>query len=154
LYSQGRFDEALAQLYTARALDPLSPPINNVLGRVQVAAGQHDSALQTLTAIVELDPRQDLAWQQLGHVHLLRGDQRLAVAAFVRAAALSGARDSAHLGYAHAVAGNQNEARKILRLLEEPSPARNELAVHFAIANAGLGDRDRAFFWLESRTCE
>ncbi|CAN5661920.1 hypothetical protein BH23GEM6_BH23GEM6_26480 [soil metagenome] len=149
LYSQGRFDEALAQLYTGRALDPLSPPINNVLGRVQVAAGQHDSALQTLTAIVELDPRLDLAWQQLGHVHLLRGDQRLAVAAFERAAALSGARDSAHLAYAHAVGGNQNEARKILRLLEEHSSARNELAVHFAIANAGLGDRDRAFYWLQ-----
>jgi TolB-like protein/tetratricopeptide (TPR) repeat protein len=149
LSSQGRFDEALAQLFAARAIDPLSPAINNVLGRVQVAAGQHESALQTLTAIVELDPRQDLAWQQLGHVHLLRGEHRRAVAAFERAAALSGARDSAHLAYAHAVGGNQAEARRILRRLEGNPGAREQLAVHFAIAHAGLGDRDRAFSWLE-----
>jgi TolB-like protein/DNA-binding SARP family transcriptional activator len=149
LYSQGRFDEALAQLFTARAIDPLSPAINNVLGRVQIAAGQHESALQTLTAIVELDPRQDLAWRQLGHVHLLRGDHRLAVAAFERAAALSGARDSAHLAYAHAVGGNPAEARRILRRLEGHPVSRDQLAVHFAIAHAGLGDQDRAFFWLE-----
>jgi tetratricopeptide (TPR) repeat protein len=149
LSSQGRFDEALAQLFAARAIDPLSPAINNVLGRVQVAAGQHESALQTLTAIVELDPRQDLAWQQLGHVHLLRGDQGLAVAAFERAASLSGARDSAHLAYAHAVGGNQAEARRILRRLEGHPVSRDQLAVHFAIAHAGLGDRDRAFSWLD-----
>ncbi len=149
LASQGRFDEALAQLAIARTIDPLSQAVNNVLGRVQIAAGRYDEALQTLTGVTTLDPQQDLAWQQLGHAHLLRGEHALGIAALRRAAVLSGARDSAHLAYALAVSGNEREARRIVQSLEGAAQQRDGLAVHLAIAYAGLGDRDRAFRWLE-----
>ncbi len=149
LASQGRFEEALQQLAIARTIDPLSPTINNVLGRVQVQAGRYDDALRTLGEVTTLDPRQDLGWQQLGHAHLLRGEHTLAIAALRRAAALSGARDSAHLAYALAVSGDTLQARRVLRQLERTAGEPDALVVHMAIAYAGLGDRDRAFALLE-----
>lgn len=149
LSSQRRFTEALDQLAIARTIDPLAPAINNVLGRVQVASGQYEDALRTLTEVTTLDPLQDLAWQQLGHLHLLRGESALGIHALRRAALLSGARDSAHLAYALAVSGNKVEALQIVRSIEEAAPTRDGLAVHLAIAYAGLRDRDRAFTWLD-----
>ena len=60
-------DEAIALLDTARALDPLSPTVNNLLGRVYVSARRPDDAIRVLSQMLELDPELDLAHQQLGH---------------------------------------------------------------------------------------
>jgi TolB-like protein/DNA-binding SARP family transcriptional activator/Tfp pilus assembly protein PilF len=149
LASQARFDEALEQLAIARAVDPLSPAVNNVLARVQIQAGHYVDALRTLRDVTTLDPQQDLAWQQLGHVHLLRGEHAMAVAAMRRAAALSGARDSAHLAYALAVVGDSAQARQIVGRLSQVAGSRDALVVHLAMAHTALGNRDQAFALLD-----
>ena len=64
-----------------------------------------------------------------------------------------GPRRLALLGYAHGISGQTAEARRILdRLLEQ---SRREPIPALAIAQIyiGLGDKDRAFEWLE-RTVE
>jgi tetratricopeptide (TPR) repeat protein len=90
----------------------------------------------------------DLAWQQLGHAYLQKGMAAEAVDALERAAALSGARDSAHLAYAHAVTGRPDLAAQILDAVLA-SPDIDLLAFHIALAYSGLGDDDQAFAWLE-----
>ena len=148
--SQGRVDEAIALLETARGLDPLSPPVNNLLGRAYVSAGRPDDAIRVLSQMLELDPQLDLAHQQLGHAYLQKGMAAEAIAAFRRAAALSGPRDSAQLAYAYAVTGQRAEAERILATLLAPSRRdRGALPYHLAMAYAGLGDADAAFWWLE-----
>jgi len=82
LSAQGRLAEALAQLDSARGLDPLATAISNVLGRVYVMAGQPDRAIFTLRQALELDPQLDLAHQQLGHAYLAKGMRTEAIAAF------------------------------------------------------------------------
>ena len=147
--SQGRVAEAIALLDTARALDPLSPTVNNLLGRAYVSAGRPDDAIRVLSQMVELNPQLDLAHQQLGHAYLQKGMNVEAIASFRRAAALSGPRDSAQLAYAYAVIGQRAEAERILGTLLVPSRSGGALAYHLAMAYAGLGDADAAFRWLD-----
>jgi serine/threonine-protein kinase len=149
LSSQGRFPEAIAQLDTARTLDPLAAPVSNVLGRVYVSAGKPDSAILHLRAALELAPDLDLADQQLGYAYLQKGMAAEAIASFEKAAALRGARDSAHLAYAYAATGRGDEASRIVRALVGSSGQRYLPPYHVAVALAGLGDRDGAFHWLD-----
>lgn len=149
LAAQGRLAEALAQLDSARSLDPLATAISNVLGRVYVMAGQPDRAIFTLRQALELDPQLDLAYQQLGHAYLAKGMKTEAIAAFRQAAARSGPRDSAQLAYAYGTTGQREEARLIMRRLLETNRRGATLAYHFAMAFAGMGDHDAAFRWLD-----
>ena len=149
LQDQGRVSEALAQLDTARSIDPLTPIVGVVLGRVYVNARRPAEAIRPLQEALALSPQLDLAYQQLGHAHLQLGSHAEAIAAFQRAAALSGVRDSAHLAYAYAVVGQRGEAERIVKTLLD-SPARRYVPpFHIAMAYTGLGDADAAFAWLQ-----
>jgi TolB-like protein/DNA-binding SARP family transcriptional activator len=148
LASQGRFAEAERQLEIARQYDPLAPAISNLAGRLYVARQKPDQAIAHLWQALELSPRMDMAWQQLGHAYLQKGMHAEAVNAMERAAVLSGARDSAHLAYAHAVAGHADRATQILGAVLA-APDRDDLAFHIALAYSGLGNHDEAFAWLE-----
>ena len=149
LQDQGRVTEALAQLDTARAIDPLAPMIGVVRGRVYVNARRPAEAIRPLQEALALSPHLDLAHQQLGHAHLQLGHHAEAIAAFQRAAALSGIRDSAHLAYAYAVAGQRAAAERILKRLHDSSDGRYVPPFHVAMAYTGLGDADAAFAWLQ-----
>ena len=149
LQDQGRVDEALAQLDTARTMDPLAPLVGVVLGRVYVNARRPAEAIRPLQDALALVPDLDLAYQQLGHAQLQLGSPAEAIAAFKRAAALSGARDSAHLAYAYAVVGQRAEAERIVQALVESSARRYVPPFHIAIAYTGLRDADAAFTWLQ-----
>ena len=149
LTGEARFAEAIAQLDTARSLDPLAPGPGNALGRVYVVAGYPERAIEPLTAALELNPQMDLAFQQLGHAYLRLGRNAEAITAFQRAAALSGVRDSAQLAYAYAITGNQVEAKRIVASLVQSATRRHVPSYYMAQAYAGLGDPDAAFEWLE-----
>jgi tetratricopeptide (TPR) repeat protein len=53
------------------------------------------------------------------------------------------------VGYAYAVAGRRPEAEKILDQLEQLSHERWVNPMDVATIYSGLGDRERAFEWLE-----
>ena len=147
--STGRYDEAIAQLDTARQLDPLRFGIGALLGRVYVSARRPDEAITVLTQTLDINPQADLVWQQLGEAYLLKGRSADAVAAFRKAAMLSGVRDSAELAYALAVTGDRAAAERIVRDIIASSNVRYLPPVHIAMAYAGLGQVDEAFRWLD-----
>lgn len=149
LQDQGRFEEAIAEVLAARALDPLSPRVGNLLGRIYVNARRPDEAIHHLKNTLELSPESDLAYQQLGHAYLQQGMPAEALAAFRQAATLSGARDAAHLAYALAVTGDPTAAARIVQDLLDPATNPNVAPFHIAMAYSGLGETDAAFHWLE-----
>jgi hypothetical protein len=77
-----------------------------------------------------------------------------AIASMKRAAAMSGARDSAQLAYVYAKTGHRVEARRVLAQLQEGRRPLGLLGFHLALAYAGLGEPDEAFRWLEAAYTE
>ena len=136
------------------ALDPLYASVNMNLGRLHVCARRPDQAIPLLRTAVELSPGLGLAHEQLGHAYMQQGKSSAALAAFRRAAALSGPRGSAQLAYALAVTGQRAEAEVLLRELVDPSSGRFIPPVAVAMAYVGLGDADAAFQWLDRAYAE
>jgi tetratricopeptide (TPR) repeat protein len=148
LMSRKRFRDAERQLRAAQSIDPLSPMPSNLMGRLYVGMQQPDRAIPHLVQALELSPQMDLAWQVLGHAYLQKNMAAQAIDALERAAALSGARDSAHLAYAYATTGQHERAHAIVQQLIQREDRTSQLAYHIAVAYTGLGDTDAAFTWL------
>ncbi|MDF1505660.1 hypothetical protein, partial [Roseisolibacter sp. H3M3-2] len=154
LQFQGRFAEAVAQMDTAAALDPLAANVGTVLGRAYVNAGRSDDAIRALQGALALGPGHPLVLQQLGHAYLQKGMAAEALDALRRAAAASGARDSAHLAYAYGVTGDRAEAARNVAALEASAARRFVPPFDLAIAHVGVGDRDAAFRRIERALAE
>ncbi len=148
----GRFNEGVAEAMRARELDPLSLPLNNALSGRLLAAGRYDEALQQVQKTLELDEHFAPAHQTLGWIYLHGGKQNDAIREFQNALELAGAADTdiqLDLGFAYAVSGRPDEARRILANLQQLHqqgivPAASLVALHGA-----LGESNEAFVWLE-----
>jgi TolB-like protein/Flp pilus assembly protein TadD len=148
----GRFDEGISQAMRARDLDPLSLPINNALAGRLLAVGRYDEALRQAQETLELDPHFAPAHQTLGWAYLLMGKQKESVREFEAASKLSDAGDTdlqLDLGFAYAVSGNRDEARRILARLEKLHRQGVVPAASIAILLGALGEPNDAFVWLE-----
>jgi serine/threonine protein kinase/tetratricopeptide (TPR) repeat protein len=147
MMDQGRFDEAEAAFERARVLDPLLPPLKIILGRLYRVSNRPDRAVPVLDAAVGADSLNPLANEELGHAYLQYGKHVQALAAFRRAAAFGGPRDSAQLAYGLAMTGDTAAAMVLLRRLRAVT-GRYLPPVDVAMAYVGLGNADSAFRWL------
>jgi TolB-like protein/Tfp pilus assembly protein PilF len=147
---RGRRNEVLTERTLAAKLDPVSPYAVESLGDYYSAVGRYDAAVQQFQSALALEPNFGLAHQDLGDSYLLQGRCGNAIEELRLAnESMPGPRRMADLGYGYAVCGHQNEARRILQaFLTEPKPG---VIPALAIAEiyVGLGDKDRAFPWLE-----
>jgi len=151
LGAMGRFEEALAEVSRAEELDPLSLPSRTSRGFVLFMARRYDLAIEGLEAAREMDPaflpiRNTLAWNyaQAGMPNRAIEEARFAVDASGR-----GTTFVATLGYAYAVSGLRDEARQILRELEESGQRRNVPPYPIALIRLALGEADLAVELLE-----
>ncbi len=145
-----RFDEALREIARAREADPLSPVISASVGQILYLARRYDQAIEEHRKALELDPNFWYTHLNLGLAFLVTRAYNQAIAEFRRAIDLgANPQAKALLAYAYAVSGRSGEAKKIVNELQ--SPVAQEFVSPFDIAAAytGLGDRDRAFAWLE-----
>jgi TolB-like protein/tetratricopeptide (TPR) repeat protein len=150
LTSLGRFDQAIAQVKRAMALDPLSLVINSDLGSSCYRARRFREAVNQLRKTVDLDPGFYYAHWNLGSALRANGDLRGAIEEYEKARALSD--DSSMLGLlanAYAAAGRKDEAIKIRDDLENISKQRYVSAYSVALVYLGLGDKDEALRRLE-----
>ena len=149
-----RYDEALHALERAHELDPLAHRGDTATALLR--AGRYDEALREVTQVLEVEPSFVMAHATLGWVHLLKGRPDAGIAELEKAVALSP--DStlwlAQLGQALAMAGRTDEAREILRRLNELSEQRYVSPYHVAYVHVGLGEQDRAMDWLERAYAE
>ncbi len=151
LSQQGRFQEALDEANTALSLDPLSIAVNAQKGTALIFLRRYREAIAQLQQTIALDPsvvRPHLILAEaLAHNRqydeALRELQRLGEGGPEQTNVL------AETGFVHAVAGHRDEALAVAKTLADRSARGDTIAAGAAgVVYAGLGDRDRAFTWL------
>ena len=148
----GRFDEGIAEAKRARDLDPLSLPVNNALAGRLLVAGRVDEALEQVRKTLEMDPHFSPAHQTLGWAYLNQGKHEQAIQELRQALQLSGKETtdlSLDLGFAYAVAGQREEARRILAKFKQQHEKGLVPSGSIAILYGALGELNEAFAWLE-----
>jgi tetratricopeptide (TPR) repeat protein len=150
LMSLGRAEQALAETKLAQRLDPLDTLVNTNAQWPYFMARKYDAAVDGSRSILATDPNFAFAHSTLSIVYglLRRFDEAIAEA---RAAVQldDGLLHVAILADAYAQAGRRIEAQNTLRDLESVSSRRYVCGYEVAIAYSSLGNRDRAFQWLE-----
>jgi serine/threonine protein kinase/tetratricopeptide (TPR) repeat protein len=144
-----RYDEALEMQRRAHELDPLAHRLD--AASTLLRAGRYDEALRVAIRVTEVEPHFAMAHATLGWAYLLNGMSDQGLAALQKAVALDPESTLylAQLGQALARVGRTEEARQVLRRLEELSRQRYVSPYHMAYVHTGLGEHDRAMDWLE-----
>jgi len=153
----GKIDDGIAEEMRARELDPLSLPINNALSAGSWPAGRYDEAFEQVQKTLELDSHFPQAHQTLGWLYLNSGKRDNAIREFQTALQLSGPDDSdlmLDVGFACAVSGERNEARKILAKLKALHQKGLAASGSIGILYGALGEFDEAFAWLQKAYAE
>ena len=151
LASLGRLDEGRAELDRARELDPLSLVIQSNVGMIAYFARRYDDALQELQQVLELDPKFPVTYWGIGMCYEQQKRYPEALAKFQKGIELSGRGTNgiASLAHAYGLAGQHNEAQKILAELKERSKTEYVSSYQFALVYLGLGQNDRAMLALQ-----
>jgi serine/threonine protein kinase/Tfp pilus assembly protein PilF len=151
LYRLGRFQQAIAELKRSVELDPLSLLNNRVLGQAFYNARQYEQAIEQLRKTLELDPNFTGLHQLLGQAYLQKSMYKEGIAEIEKELAVfpNGTGALSQLGYGYALEGKRAEAQKVLDQLNERSKQRYVSPANRAAIYAGLGEKDKAFEWLE-----
>ncbi len=150
----GRREEALAEMKRVRALDPVSLKIiRSDVGWFLYNTHQYDQAIAAFQRSSELDPDFPVAHMGIGLAYIQKRMYEEAIAELQEAVALGTVGGpstyTAMLAYAYAVSGRKAEARKILNELKQQMKQRHVSPFNIAEIHTGLGEKDRAFEWLE-----
>ena len=160
LQMAGRFDEAIAHRKRAIEIDPLDVITNNEAAQTFYLARQYDQAIKQARIVIEMNSRFADAHVVLGLAYLQKEMYDQAIAEFQNAEGLAELQKgdtrynaSANLGYAYAMSGKTSEARKMLGELRRLSEQRYVSPYGLAVVFTGLGDKDKAFEWLQ-KACD
>jgi TolB-like protein/tetratricopeptide (TPR) repeat protein len=147
----GRIDEASKMINRAHELDPLSSVISVNVSRMYQIQNNHEASIENSLKIIELDPNFGPAYQYLGLSYLKQGRSAEAITALKKAVELTGESSIAlgDLGYVYAATGKRTEALTIIGKLEGKYERKQAIGQYIAPIYLGLGEKDRAFEWLE-----
>jgi len=153
LNETGRHREADAEGKRAQELEPLSLITNFHVALAFYWARNYDQAIDQFQKTLELDPNFPPALVILPAAYEQKGMLEEAIAGFQRAITLTKGAEKimamAGLGHVYAVSGRKTEARKILVELQRLSEHSYVPASDVALVYAGLGEREKAFAWLD-----
>jgi len=152
LWAMLRFDEAAVEAQRAQQLDPVSPLVNTFAGSSYFLAGRIDEAMASWQRVLELDPSYSDASLALARAYVAQGKHPQAIAELRKALAFNQRQPFllGTLAHAYARAGKREEALKLvseLHRIETEKPGHAPFGMIWAYA--GLGDKERAFAYLE-----
>jgi eukaryotic-like serine/threonine-protein kinase len=149
LSAMERYDEAVAMLRKARELDPIA--YRSDLISTLIRAGRLEEATPLARALVAFDPESPRAHSTLGWALLKGGLHEEGIAELEKAVALptAGTLFLGQLGEGYAAVGREQEARAVLRRLQELSQKQPVEPYHLAYVYTGLGEYDAAMDRLD-----
>ncbi|MFO1352127.1 MAG: tetratricopeptide repeat protein [Gammaproteobacteria bacterium] len=149
--AMGRYEEGIAHLRQAVALDPVAPIYRHDLAWVISFTRRYDEAIAEFQKAAAIEPDFANLHRGLGELYAYQGKYDQSIAAMQKLVELS--KDTpyslASLGWAYGVAGRREEALTILKTLQEKARHEAVDASDFARIYLGLGDKEQALTWLE-----
>jgi len=150
LYYRGRFEEGIAELKQALAVDPHSLIINATFGNAYIVARRYDLALEHLKKTLNMDEDFYMTHFWIGKAYVLKNQTAKGIEHLKEALRLSDSPEVlAGLGYTYGISGNIMEAEKTLVEMDKLSSKRFVSPYHEAMIYAGLGDKEKALELLE-----
>ena len=150
LVTQGRFADGLIEVDRAYALDPLSPHGRGDGMWYLFVARRYDDAVVRCRRTLELEPDHFYAHSLMGVAYSRLGRHVEAIEAAMRGRQLTDSPVAATmLAFVYAEAGKKRDASTLLLELIELAKRRYVCSYNVAVVYAALGDKERAFEWLE-----
>jgi pentatricopeptide repeat protein len=150
LVSQGRTEEAVTSCRRGRELDPLAVSGSD-LAWMLFYSRRYDDAVQELHSVLAARPDDAFALWILGFALIANHHPEEAVPVLEEGVSAS-EHSPAIIGlliHAYAQAGRRTDALRLLEELKRRKQTGYVPAASFVKAYLGLGEYDRAFFWLE-----
>ncbi len=150
----GRYDEAVAEMQRAVELDPFEGNKRNSLGAALLFARRDDEALEQYRQVPDPDVNSETRHSRMAEIYARKGMRKEAINEVLTALRLAGEKDLAVLVEQKYLSAGYAEARKTwLRgdIRELQRNAKDGQIRSFRIAGdyAWLGEKDKAFEWLE-----
>ncbi len=150
LTALGRFDEAIAECSEAERLDPLSTYMRVLGAWPYYLAGRYDEAIAAWREAEQVEPGYAPTHLNLGQAYEQKGMFPEAIRELETGTKLAdNPSPLAFLCHAYASAGRRDDALATLARMHQAMKEHHVTADAMAVAYAGLGDKDRAFQWLE-----
>jgi serine/threonine-protein kinase len=147
LIGVGKPEQAIEELRRARESDPLSLPINADVGYIFFCARRYDEASTEYRNALEMNSDFPMALEGLAQTYVKSGKSKEAVALIARLPTES--KHSGTVGYIYGAAGERDEAKRVLANLMRRSEREYVSPTSIALVHIGLGNTNRALFWLE-----
>jgi TolB-like protein/DNA-binding winged helix-turn-helix (wHTH) protein len=151
LMAMGRHDEAMAEMKKAQELDPLSPIIATFIGKALYFAGKNDESIAEYQKVLATDPAFPVArtflihsLEQGGHFDEAIAQRMIVAAQFGKCVEPTNA-----LRQRYKVEGVRGYWKYRLAEMGANLESKPEAALDTAALYARLGDKDRAFWFLD-----
>jgi serine/threonine protein kinase len=149
--SQGRLEEAIVAAQRACKVDPLPSGADILLGIAYWFAASYDKAIDHLRTLLEINPDNTFARMTLAEVYARVGETEKAIELCDRLTASPQQMTMVrpHVAATYSLTGRTEEARRIADETERAWKPNDGSALWIAAVHARLGEKDRAFEWLE-----
>jgi TolB-like protein/Flp pilus assembly protein TadD len=145
----GRADEAISLADRVLQVDSISPFITGNVASVLYFTRQTDRPIAHANKLLELDRDSVQGHIWIGRAYLQKGLYDQALPELQRVIDPQSGDGLAQLGYAYAMTGRKADALKVVAELEALAARRYSSPLRIAYIYAALGDKERAFEWLE-----
>jgi TolB-like protein/Tfp pilus assembly protein PilF len=148
LNQTGRFDEALKEAQAAQELDDSA---HASMADYLYFTRQYDRGIELEKRMIEIHPDDAAAeWWQLFHMYLGKGMESETLNAWRQTALAMGYTQAPDIRTAYAKSGFQGALRQSVKWMEDETAAGNfDFPEPIAEIYVLLGDKDKAFYWLE-----
>jgi len=143
----GRLDEGLREAQIAQELDPNEPHLDGILEW----RGEYDRAIELDQKRAGIHPEDAAVHYDLFHAYAAKGAYKEAIDELAKMSSLAGRPDiSLNLHHAFEISGYRGAMKVVAEAFEEMQAAHQAFSPeNLAIAYTVVGDKDRAFYWLQ-----
>ncbi len=156
LAAMGRMQDSEQESRRALDLNPMGDSLVGCLCWHSFSARNYDQSIELAQKVLTANPDDPWELSILGWDYEQKGKYDEAITAFKHASDASKGEGLyvASLGHAYAVSGRRNAAEQVLNTLLSQRNKRYVSAFDIAVIYIGLGDKDKAFEWLDKAVDE